>query len=174
MFDRKNLIVLMYASNPCYTTVLELNDPQVLKADVLIDEEKGTWARPLIIRTAILKSTRLARCTIVRIAQEAAQSVFMIVRIRVILMRWPAPFKRQQKILDLSRSGNYVAGYVVFVFWATVLPAVVRLRVGARRRPLECGPSRLLATDPSLGSRIPLIPLILCILESGGFFCFVY
>ncbi len=46
MFDRKNLIVLVYASNPCYTTVLELDDPQVLKADVLIDEKKGTWARP--------------------------------------------------------------------------------------------------------------------------------
>ena len=107
MFDRKNLIVLMYASNPCYTTVLELNDPQVLKADVLIDEERGTWADLLIIRTAILKSTRLARCTIVRIAQGAAQSVFMIVRIWVILMRWSTPLKRQQKILDhLSSSSN--------------------------------------------------------------------
>jgi len=47
MFDRKNLVVLMYASNTCYTTILEPGDPLVLKADVLIDEGKETWARPI-------------------------------------------------------------------------------------------------------------------------------
>jgi len=42
-FERKDLVVLMYASNSCYTTLVGADDPKVSEAKVTIDAKAGTW-----------------------------------------------------------------------------------------------------------------------------------
>ncbi len=42
---RENLIVLRYAFNECYTQVVSLEEPEVKKQKIIINELGGTWSR---------------------------------------------------------------------------------------------------------------------------------
>lgn len=45
-YDRKNLVVLTFAENACYTEVVLPDDPKVEKSGTTIDEVSGTWTSP--------------------------------------------------------------------------------------------------------------------------------
>lgn len=45
-FDRKNLLALMYATNECYTRVVELDDKDLAKSNLVVDEQRGVWSLP--------------------------------------------------------------------------------------------------------------------------------
>ncbi len=43
---RRNLVVLRYAFNECYTQVVTLTDSEVKKEKIVINERGGTWSKP--------------------------------------------------------------------------------------------------------------------------------
>ena len=46
MYQRENLIVLMYARNNCYTVIVSPDDPLVEEAKTIIDADTGTFTAP--------------------------------------------------------------------------------------------------------------------------------
>jgi hypothetical protein len=45
-YDRKNLVVLIFSENECYTEVVLPDNPKVKKSGTAIDEGGGTWTAP--------------------------------------------------------------------------------------------------------------------------------
>ncbi len=46
LYNRDNLVVLVYSDNVCYTVVVRADDPRVEKSRATIDEKSGTWTAP--------------------------------------------------------------------------------------------------------------------------------
>ncbi len=46
MYKKENLVVLMYASNTCYTNVVLPDNPSVKEAKTIIDADAGTFTAP--------------------------------------------------------------------------------------------------------------------------------
>lgn len=46
VYTRSNLVVLIYADNNCYTSVVLPDDPRVESSRARIDEQNGVWSAP--------------------------------------------------------------------------------------------------------------------------------
>jgi hypothetical protein len=62
----EDLVVLIYADNPCYTRLVLAHNKRVGKAGVVIDREKGTWTYvgPNESAQVVIKEHKIGQCFI--------------------------------------------------------------------------------------------------------------